>query len=323
MAAPVTQNDPRSDRFYCFLDDQPYYLIPRRLRLSPDDSADLIVNPNCWFSWEGGIPPDKASQLDSLEGFYDPVRIAWVDDPGTGALWPFWAGGEYLSILTQLRPGEPLKLDLPPQIRRVLAESRILIDRKFLSRRRKEWQDKFVSASSQFRIGYVPVTNLLHPFHIGALRRYYRYHTRTGSYPLGDPQVSRRYASYNEPVTRFFHRQLTNAVSGLVGVRLKPSYVYWASYQSGSELPKHTDREQCEYSITLCIDASPEPHGETPWSIRLDSADGPVSIHQCIGDGLLYRGRTIPHYRDRLSAALTSTSIFFHYVDVGFSGPLA
>ena len=95
MAAPVIQNDLRPDRFYCFLDDQPYYLIPRRLRQFPDSSVDLFVNPNCWFSWEGRIPPDKASRLDSLEGFYDPARIAWVDDPGTGALWPFWAGEEY------------------------------------------------------------------------------------------------------------------------------------------------------------------------------------------------------------------------------------
>ena len=36
----------------------------------------------------------------------------------------------YLSILIQLRPGEPLKLDLPPQTRSVLTESNILIDRK-------------------------------------------------------------------------------------------------------------------------------------------------------------------------------------------------
>jgi len=322
MAAPVTLDDLRPDRFYCFLDDQPYYLIPRWLRQFPDSSVDLMVNPNCWFSWEGRIPPDKAARLDFLEGFYDPARIVWVEDPGSGALWPFWAGGEYLSILTQLHPGEPLKLDLPPEVRLVLTESKILTDRDFPSRRRKEWQDKFVSGSRQFRNGYVSVTDLIHPFHIGALRRYYRYNTRIGSYPLGDPQVSRRYASYNEPVTRFFHKQLTNAVSGLSGARVKPSYVYWASYQSGSELSKHTDREQCEYSITLCIDASPEPQGETPWPICLDSPDGPVSIYQRIGDGLLYRGRTIPHFRDRLPSGLTSTSILFHYVNEDFSGPL-
>jgi hypothetical protein len=318
----MTQRDLPPDRFYCFLDDQPYYLVPRRLRSLPNVSADLIVNPGCWFSWQGPTPPDKASRLDSLEGFYDPARIVWVDDPASGVLWPFWAGEEYLRILSQLRPGEPLKLDLPPQVRWVLTESHILIERDYLLRRRKEWQDKCAAGSSQFQRGYAPVTDLIHSFHFGALRRYYRYHTRTGSYPLGDPQVSRRYASYNEPVTRFFHRQLTNAVSGLAGVPVKPSYVYWASYQSGAELAKHTDREQCEYSITLCVDASPEPQGESPWPIQLDSADGHVSIYQYIGDGLLYRGRTVPHYRDRLPAGLTSTSIFFHYVDENYSGPL-
>ena len=322
MASQVTADNRRPDHFYCFLDEQPYYLVPRRLRPLPGNSSDLIVNPNCSFSWEGQLPPEKASRLDSLKSFYDLQRIVWVDDPATGALWPFWAGPEYLSILTQLRPGEPLKFHLPPEIRLVFTESKILIDPGFPSRRKKEWQDSLVNLSYKFRSGYVQVTDLIPSFLIGALRRYYRYHTRIGSFHLGDPQVSRRYAAYNEPVTRFFHQQLNNAVSGLTGARVKPSYVYWASYQSGSELLKHTDREQCEYSITLCIDASPEPQSETPWPIQLDSPNGHVCIYQRIGDGLLYRGRTIPHYRDRLPSGLTSTSIFFHYVDEDFLGPL-
>jgi hypothetical protein len=107
-----------------------------------------------------------------------------------------------------------------------------------------------------------------------------------------------------------------------VGEPVKPSYVYLASYMSGADLKKHTDREQCEFSVTLCLDFSPEPALATSWPIRLDSSSGTVTAHQALGDGLVYRGTRVPHYRDVLPQGFTSTSLFFHYVPEDFSGRL-
>jgi hypothetical protein len=98
--------------------------------------------------------------------------------------------------------------------------------------------------------------------------------------------------------------------------------VYLASYVSGAELRKHVDREQCEFSITLCLDFSPEPELSTPWPICLDTAKGKVVVYQALGDGLAYRGTRLPHYREKLGARQTSTSIFFHYVPADFEGRL-
>ncbi len=78
-----------------------------------------------------------------------------------------------------------------------------------------------------------------------ALRRYYRGLIRTRKIALGDDQTPRRYAAHNESVARS-HHQLAGAVTAIAGEPVKPSYVYVASYQSGAELEKHTDREQCE-----------------------------------------------------------------------------
>jgi hypothetical protein len=91
---------------------------------------------------------------------------------------------------------------------------------------------------------------------------------------------------------------------------------------SGAVLKKHIDREQCEFSVTLCLDFSPEPRRETSWPIRLDSGQGTVTVYQALGDGLVYRGPRVPHYRDILPNGHTSTSIFFHYVAEGFTGSL-
>jgi hypothetical protein len=154
------------------------------------------------------------------------------------------------------------------------------------------------------------------------MRRYYRRLIRQGRVALGDYQSARRYVAHNEPVARFFHLQLTGAVEQLVGEPVKPSYVYFASYQSGATLERHTDREQCEFSLTFCLDYSPEPETCTAWPIHLDAPRGRVTIKQALGDALLYRGRELPHWRDRLPEGHTSTSIFFHYVPANFSGSL-
>ncbi len=112
-------------------------------------------------------------------------------------------------------------------------------------------------------------------------------------------------------------------VAGLIREAVKPSYVYLAAYQAGARLEKHTDREQCEFSISLCLDYSPEPACATPWPLHLDTARSTVTVYQALGDGLLYRGRELPHYRGTLAEGNSSTSIFFHYVPEAFSGSLA
>ena len=166
---------------------------------------------------------------------------------------------------------------------------------------------------AQFRDkGYVPLPQLIHPFHVAALRRYYRYRIRRGTIGLGDPQSARRYAVHNEPLARFFHHQIASVMSALAGEELKPSYVYLASYLSGAELKKHTDREQCDFSMTFCLDYSPEPEAATPWPIQLQTKNGMVAVYQALGDGLAYRGTRLPHYRGVLGEHQTSTSIFFH-----------
>jgi hypothetical protein len=98
--------------------------------------------------------------------------------------------------------------------------------------------------------------------------------------------------------------------------------VYLASYQPGADLERHTDRAQCDFSVTLCLDYSPEPRNATPWPLYLHKKSGKVTVFQAIGDALLYRGCQIPHSREALPEGHTSTSIFFHYVREDFKGSL-
>lgn len=306
------------DRFHCLLDELPLHLIPRSSVIPPSDGAELFLNPNCTLLPAQEIPQELPSE-DLLCGFFRQGTIAWVRDEKRYALLPFWLGSELETLVRSLSTKEPVPMSLPSRIRELLVGAGILSPRAIdpngaasLEKARFLFHER----------GYAPLPGLIHPYHIAALRRYYRYAIRKGWIQLGDEQSRLRYAIHNEPVIRFFHHQITSILSAVAGESLKPSYVYLASYLSGAELKKHKDREQCEFSITLCLDYSPEPELATPWPIRLDTAGGQVSVYQALGDGLAYRGTQLPHYRDKLGLGQTSTSIFFHYVSADFRGPL-
>jgi hypothetical protein len=310
-----------ADSYHCLLDEQPYYLVPPRL-YGPDDTGPLIVNPLCWFSWHGPMPADIALRVQAAQAFFPSECILWVDDPATRAVWPYWAGHEYIDYLAHMSPGQPLGIELPAHILWVLTRAQVLVSPDHVAERRKAWLDTVWSAATDFQRGFAMLSNLIPPFHLGTLRRYYRSRIRAGAFPLGDNQVPGRHTAHNEPVARYVQAQLSQIVSDVARTRVKPSYVYLAAYQGGAELDRHTDREQCEYSITLCIDATPEPEVQSPWPILLDTRDGALRIWQYLGDGLLYRGRHLPHYRERLPDGCSSTSLLLHYVDHDFAGSL-
>jgi len=314
------------DRFHCLLDDLPVHLMPRRelgRATDPSDGRDLVVNPDCRLYAAPELPEELSVEPELLSAFALSGTIAWVRDTSTDSLLPFWLGAQFESSVSNLRPNEPVANSLPASVRSVLAHAGILVPANSDGKERVARQEALQRAAELFQTkGYAPLSGLIHPFHIAALRRYYRYRIRTGAIPLGDGQSPRRYVAYNDPVTRFFHRQIAGTMSAVAGEPIQPSYVYLASYLSGAELKKHVDREQCEFSITLCLDFSPEPDVATPWPICLDTPSGQVTVYQALGDGLAYRGTRLPHYRSKLGEGKMSTSIFVHYVAADFGGSL-
>lgn len=313
------------DRFYCLLDELPLHLVPRAALGANSQQAgrELFLNPECRLYAGEELPEELASQKELLSAFALQGTIAWLPDASTRLLIPFWLGPKLEYLVRGLRVEEPIPDSMPASTRFILESAGILVCADSISGQPVQREEAIGRAAELFqKKGYAPLHGLIHPFHIAALRRYYRYRIRTGAIPLGDGQSARRYVAYNDPVARFFHRQIATPLSAVAEEPVKPSYVYMASYTSGAELKKHVDREQCEFSITLCLDFSPEPALATPWPISLDTPTGKVTVYQALGDGLAYRGTRLPHYRSKLGDGQTSTSIFFHYVAVDFTGSL-
>jgi hypothetical protein len=313
----VTPDHFPRDQFYCLLDDQPEYLIPPRLIQPREGTGPLIVNPLCWFAWQHAAPADMARRIGPTTGLFETPWTVWVDDPAIRAVTPFCLGPGLAHVLVDMIPGQPLKERPPDRILAILWNAEIVVTPDHAARRRHQWLQASRYYASYLPRGFVVMDNLVHPFILAALRRYFRHQTRCGRFRLGDHQSNRRYIAYDEPVATFFHRQLTHAVSDVADAILDPSYNYTALYQGGASLPIHTDRAACEFTLSVAIDATPEPEAQVPWPLYLQAPEGTITVWQYLGDGLLFRGRQIPHWRERLPDEETASSILLHYVHHG------
>jgi hypothetical protein len=316
------------DQFCCLLDELPLHLIPvgtpnAAPSLHPKARQELHLNPLARVLTHGVKPEELPVPLESLRNFALPGTVAWIQQPVTDSWLPFWLGLRLERAVAAIKQEGHVPTWLSDEELALLITAGIVSLKDQAKRNRERWHEAIFRSAEMFhQRDYAPVRSLIHPFHVAALRRYFRHLVRCGRIRLGDEQSSRRYGVHNESVARFFHQQMAKTVSLIVGEPVIPSYVYAASYLSGAILKKHIDREQCEFSVTLCLDFSPEPRGETSWPIRLDSRQGTVTVYQALGEGLVYRGPRVPHYRDILPKGQTSTSIFFHYVPKDFTGPL-
>lgn len=274
--------------------------------------------------WERNL---RRSEITAARNLNSTLRIAAgtarFADPVTGIERVFALRDELRDLLRGLASNPDAVGTVPLNLRERLVALGILQDRGQGLRRRRARQAALGKARQAFaRCGYVKLPRLLSPIHLAWLRRRYRRLVREATLKYGDGQCPTRWIAHNEPAARIFHPSLTALVSDVARTQVKPSYLYLGCYDSGSVLPEHVDREQCEFSITLLVDYVPEPTGDSPWPLYLRTAKKVVAIRQRVGDALLYRGRTLPHFRKALPEGHTSTSLFFHFVPPNFAGSM-
>ena len=157
----------------------------------------------------------------------------------------------------------------------------------------------------------VIVNNVLEDSAIDVFKDYYRESIKNGYFVLGDNQ-SNRYKSNNESFSRFLHYEILPLIEKIIGKRLKPTYSYLSAYTKDADLPPHTDRPDCEYTVSFIVD---KPDGVS-WPIYFDKEKQPIKgkgrysvkpdkanciACDCGANGLMiFNGRDHIHYREAL-----------------------
>ena len=170
--------------------------------------------------------------------------------------------------------------------------------------------------------GYGIVRGMLPLAVVRGFQRYYSQLIANGFLPSPDCK-SKRYTFHNERLARWLHVHTASLLQQMIPEAIKPSYTYLSFYIEGAELERHVDREQCEYTLSLAIAASPYCDYREAWPLYLQLRNGTTTeVRLSVGDGVIFRGRTLPHYRCPLPEGRTSWAILLHYVPTSFAGSL-
>jgi len=128
-------------------------------------------------------------------------------------------------------------------------------------------------------------------------------------YSFNDEQVTKSFSQYAPICGDALCLQLLPLIEKELNIELLPTYSYMRIYYPGAILEKHTDRDECEISVTICIKTN-----GIPWKFNLISKLGDeVEIILEEGDMLIYNGN-LEHWRNEYSGR-EQTQIFLHYVD--------
>ncbi len=134
--------------------------------------------------------------------------------------------------------------------------------------------------------------------------------------PSGDDQIpNAKSILSHEYMFETLHERLWPVLERAVNDELIPTYAYARLYSNGDVLEKHTDRSACEVSITIQLGRS----HHYSWPIYM----GGHRFDLAEGDGVVYPGCDIEHWRDKCDGpdGYYSGQVFLHFVRK--NGPFA
>ncbi|NBV27992.1 hypothetical protein EBS02_03085, partial [bacterium] len=134
--------------------------------------------------------------------------------------------------------------------------------------------------------------------------------TSIDPYPFGDYQTPKSFALYGSIISDSLLPMLKDAFSEITHKRLCESYSYFRIYYNQASLDKHTDRESCQYSATLCLKK------DNDWPIYFTDLNGnDVEVEMEPGDLVMYKGTDLTHWRNEYTGNY-HIQTFLHYIDM-------
>jgi len=158
--------------------------------------------------------------------------------------------------------------------------------------------------------GFQKIEKFIPSFFSKYLRNYFTLRVQNDNL-RGDEQAPNSHCVYGDPAFDMVMAMSTEDIGRIVGKNLIPQYTYARIYKNGSDLKIHSDRPECQYSVTLSLGGE----YEKPWPIWIkDYAGKSHEVPLDAGDMVVYHGTELEHWRDKFEGN-TQYQLFMHYVD--------
>lgn len=160
--------------------------------------------------------------------------------------------------------------------------------------------------------GFEVKQKFIPPFFAQYLRNYFDLLYRTDKVPnKGDAQVEKSVGIYGDPAFDTLMLMCLPMVEDVVGKKLLPTYTYARIYFNGADLLPHTDRDECEHSVSLSLGGE----AKALWPLWFKKEDNePEYAAMYEGDAVIYQGNKVHHWRDAFEGE-TQFQVFIHYVE--------
>lgn len=152
---------------------------------------------------------------------------------------------------------------------------------------------------------YIYIPNILSQDEINLIWQYAKIFHETNDYSFDYNQTGYgETVVYGSPLIDGLLLLKQNIFEKEINKKLLPAYTYWRLYHKFSTLPKHKDREACEWTISITIAQ------DKSWPLHIDNS----SIEIKPGDGVIYQGAKFEHWREEYDGDY-ACQVFLHYVE--------
>jgi len=165
----------------------------------------------------------------------------------------------------------------------------------------------------QFKnLGFIVVKNLIPKDEAASLYQYTLEKIPQGN--LNDGQVPGSPSFYQDKEIAKLQRSLQPKIEQYIDKKLLTIFCYYRVYRNGAVLRMHKDSMRAEISVTVNLGQK-----GNPWPLWLvDYNENTHSLNLEPGDGLIYFGNKLHHWRGKLEDSDYVSQIMFHFATKSF-----
>jgi hypothetical protein len=255
-----------------------------------------------------------APRTSDTEAFLPDGEILWACPPDSGISLPYTLGATLAGPVRDLLRGRRDVSSLPAAVAAALERIGALDPPGGRSRRRAAWLGRLRDWRRELRAtGYVVLRGLFSPVFLAAVRDYYRRLLDEGYAPRAEQRRGGAPMLYDEPLLGFLADRLAPVVARITGERASPTFAFLREYEPGAILASHRDKAVCRWNVDMVLGGVPWPERRNAWPLWIGVRGGARAVRLGLGDGLLYPGTDLRHWRRAQPPRQTTVLACLHY----------